>query len=134
MLAAAEAALSGRHQRTVWHRIPLYPFFVGQMLIRSQAPTTRRRFRTPPQARPAAGDLDAAVLDEFVRQHRAAAQSVRGIDTTPAARTIMTSPFIPAVTYRVLDGCRLIVAHDHRHVQQAKRVLNAPGFPSAIQT
>jgi hypothetical protein len=47
-----------------------------------------------------------------------------------AARTIMASPFAGVVTYSVLDGWRLMVADDHRHIEQARRVRRSPGFPS----
>jgi hypothetical protein len=30
----------------------------------------------------------------------------------------------------VLDGCRLMVAHDRRHMEQARRVMQMPGFPA----
>ena len=43
----------------------------------------------------------------------------------------MTSPFIGVITYSVLDGWRLMVAHDHRHIEQAQRVRTSPGFPGA---
>ena len=42
----------------------------------------------------------------------------------------MTSPFVGFITYSVLDGARLMLAHDHRHIEQARRVTQAPGFPS----
>lgn len=32
------------------------------------------------------------------------------------------------ITYSVLDGARLMLAHDHRHIQQAGRVTRSPGF------
>jgi hypothetical protein len=41
----------------------------------------------------------------------------------------MTSPFVRVITYSVLDGWRLMLAHDRRHVEQAKRVMATPGFP-----
>jgi hypothetical protein len=37
--------------------------------------------------------------------------------------------FITLVTYSALDGWRLIVAHDQRHLEQARRVTQSPGFP-----
>ncbi len=48
-----------------------------------------------------------------------------------AARAIMTSPFISVVTYSVLDGCRLVLAHDRRHIEQARRMVGLPAFPCA---
>jgi hypothetical protein len=43
----------------------------------------------------------------------------------------MTSPFIRIVTYSVLDGWRLMVSHDRRHLEQARRVTESPEFPKA---
>ena len=37
----------------------------------------------------------------------------------------MVSPFVAAITYSVLDGLRLVVAHDHRHFEQARRVMTS---------
>ena len=43
----------------------------------------------------------------------------------------MTSPFARIITYSVLDGWRLMLAHDRRHVEQARRVVQSPEFPKA---
>jgi hypothetical protein len=43
----------------------------------------------------------------------------------------MTSPFVRFITYSVLDGWRLAVAHDRRHFEQARRVTLMPEFPKS---
>jgi hypothetical protein len=53
---------------------------------------------------------------------------VHTFDERHAARAIMTSPFIRIVAYSVLDGWRLVLAHDRRHFEQARRVTQSPGF------
>jgi hypothetical protein len=54
---------------------------------------------------------------------------VRSLTGRDAASTIMVSPFAAFITYSVLDGCRLIVAHARRHFEQARRVTEQQGFP-----
>lgn len=44
-------------------------------------------------------------------------------------RIIMVSPFVSFITYSVLDGCRLIVAPERRHVERARRVTDEPDCP-----
>jgi hypothetical protein len=56
---------------------------------------------------------------------------VRGLDEQAARAAIMTSPFVRFITYSVLDGWRLVVTHDRRHFEQARRVTQSPGFPAA---
>lgn len=130
MLAAAEAALTGAAPRTIWQRLPLLPGVLGRALIRSQSPDGRRKYTAPLQARPSASDLAPDIVRRFVEQQREAARKVRPLDSVRGAQIIMTSPFVRAVTYSVLDGWRIVVAHDHRHVEQAKRVLQAREFPA----
>jgi hypothetical protein len=33
------------------------------------------------------------------------------------------------ITYSLLDACRVIVAHEQRHMLQARRVTQLPEFP-----
>jgi hypothetical protein len=128
MLQSMDDAFQGR-DRTIWMRLPWMPRLMGRALIRSQAPEGTRKFKADPRAQPATSDIGVDVVARFVAQHHDVAARANALDETVAARTIMTSPFIRIVTYSVLDGWRIVLAHDHRHVEQARRVMRAPGFP-----
>jgi hypothetical protein len=129
MLGAARTALDDARPRTVWQRLPIVPGLFGRMLIRSQAPQSTRKFAASPAAQPSASDIAPEVVDRFVAQHRDLAAWVRQLDAPRAGRVVMTSPFVTFIVYSVLDGVRLIVSHDHRHVEQARRVTQLPEFP-----
>ena len=129
MVDAAQAALGGK-PRTVWQRLPVLPGVFGRMLIRSQAPQATRKFTASPLATPASSDIASDILQRFVAQDRELVRWLRGLDESRAAGVVMTSPFVSFIVYSVLDGARLLLAHDHRHIEQARRVTQAPGFPS----
>jgi hypothetical protein len=129
MALAAERALDGTQPRTVWQRLPGLPSLFGRLLIRSQAPQASRKYTASPLAQPAASDSAPDVVDRFLVQNREILGRLRELDESRAARAIMTSPFATFITYSVLDGVRLVLAHDHRHLEQARRVTQAPGFP-----
>lgn len=129
LMVSSDAALTGRQPRTIWQRLPGVPGLLGRMLIRSQAPGGTRRFTAPAKAQPAASDIAADIIPRFVAQHRDVVVRLRALDGARAARTIMTSPFAGVITYSVLDGFRLMLTHDRRHVEQARRVMQSPGFP-----
>jgi DinB superfamily len=129
MFKAAEEALNDTAPHTIWRRLPVLPGVLGRMLVRSQAPSTARRFTASPEAQPATSDIAADIIQRFVEQQRNAVARVKALDEQDAARTIMTSPFIRVITYSVLDGWRLVFAHDRRHFEQARRVTLSPGFP-----
>jgi hypothetical protein len=127
LLAAAESALE-QPPSSVWQRLPVWPAIFGSLLIRSQGPDTRGKFTAPAPAQPTASRIAGDIVDRFIVQHRDAERWARGLDPRAASRAIMTSPFIKVVTYSVLDGLRLLVAHDRRHFEQARRVLQSPAF------
>jgi hypothetical protein len=131
MFRAIDAATDGSRSPTLWQRLPLFPRVFGLMLIKSQMPEAKRKFTAPRKAAPASSAIDAQIIERFVVcQHEGAAR-VRSLDERDVARIIVTSPFVSFITYSVLDGCRLIVTHERRHFEQARRVTQAAGFPSS---
>ena len=130
MFRAAEDALNDARPRTLWQRLPVLPGVLGRMLIRSQAPGAVRKFTAPSKAQPATSDIAADIIQRFVEQNREVVVWLEALDERRAACVIMTSPFVRVATYSVLDGCRLVLAHDRRHFEQARLVTLSPGFPN----
>lgn len=128
MIRSAKDALENP-RRSVWQRVPLLPAAFGWAMIRSQAPEATRKYTAPTKARPTASDLAGDIIPRFVDQHRAAADWLGTLDERETARTVMVSPFVRVITYSVLDGFRLLFAHDRRHFEQARRVTQSAGFP-----
>ena len=126
MFQAMNAAMDGSSPPTVWQRLPVLPRVFGRMLIRSQMPEATRKFTAPRRAEPASSAIDPRIIERFVAGQHEAAARVQTLD----GRVIMVSPFVSFITYSVLDGCRLIVTHERRHFEQARRVTQEPGFPS----
>lgn len=131
MLEAAYTALDETRPRSIWQRLPVLPGIVGRMLIRSQTPAATRKFIAPTAARPVFTDIAEDIVRRFADQQREAAAWMAALDAARAERTIMTSPFLRVIAYSVLDGCRLMAAHDRRHMEQAQRVMALPEFPAA---
>jgi hypothetical protein len=104
---------------------------IGPALVRSQGPHATRKHKTAAWAHPAIGNIGSDVVSRFATQQRELETWVRGLDDGLAGRTIMESPFQRAIIYSVSDACRLVLAHDHRHLEQACRVKDAPDFPRA---
>jgi hypothetical protein len=129
MVEMADQALDATRGRTLWQRLPIWPGLLGRMLVRTQSPNATRRFKAPGKAQPAASALDTGIVARFVDRQRELIAKLDASATRDLAGVVMASPFLGIVTYSVLDGWRLIVAHERRHVQQAKQVMATPGFP-----
>ena len=100
-------------------------------MIRSLSPDAARKMTAPSEAQPTASDIAADIIQRFVQQNRDAAASVHALDQERLARTIMASPFLKVITYSVMDAWRLMVAHERRHFEQARRVMQTPEFPKS---
>jgi len=130
MFEALDAAMDEARPRTVWQRLPVLPGVLGRIMIRSQMPEAKRKFTAPGKAEPASSAIDARIIERFVAHQREAAARVRALEERAASR-IMVSPFVAVITYSVLDGCRLLVTHERRHFEQARRVTEEPDFPAS---
>ena len=74
--------------------------------------------------------MEAAVVEKFAGQQGELAELMRAAAGGPDfSRTVVTSPVVGFVTYSMRDACRLVVAHNRRHFEQARRVTEAAGFP-----
>jgi hypothetical protein len=131
MIQAIDAAMDGSRRPTFWQRLPLLPRVFGRMMIQSQMPSAKRKFTAPRKARPAWSAIDGRITERFVAHQHEAAARARSLDERDVAR-IMVSPFVRFITYSVLDGWRLIVTHERRHFEQARRVMQDPRFPSPV--
>ena len=131
MLQAARDALDESRPRTIWQRLPVLPGLFGRLMVRSLTPTATRKLTAPAAIRPVFTAIGADVVRRFAEQQRETARWMERLDAARAERTIMVSPFIRVITYSVLDACRLIAAHDRRHMAQARRVMTLPEFPRA---
>ena len=129
MCVAMDDALEARVPRRLVQRLPLLPGVFGRMLVTSQSPLAARKFKAPPAGRPSTSAVDRRVLDEFVDGNREMSERLQALGNRDLAREIMVSPFAWFIAYSVLDGWRIIAAHNWRHVEQARRVTRSAGFP-----
>lgn len=129
MLQAVDEALTGTKRTRFFERLPVLPGLCGRYMIKVVSPGFKQKLKAPTTARPATSAIDAQIVSRFLTQQREIAERIKSLERLDAARIVMTSPFLSFITYNLLDACRLIVAHERRHLAQAQRVIAAPGFP-----
>ena len=129
MFLTFDRALDPNVAPTVWQRLPMWPRMLGRALITSQAPGGKRKYRAPATAQPAGSSLDPLTVERFIACQHLGIARLRALGAEDARR-IAVSPFVAQITYSVLDGYRLIAAHQRRHFDQARRVIEHPAFPS----
>ena len=127
-LPIIDDVLKGRKQST-WESMPLLPGLAGKLLIKSLDPASTRKIKAPKRFEPALSDISASVINDFVEQQAKLAEKMKATEHLNLEKIVITSPAAAAITYSLMDAFRIIVVHEHRHFQQAKRVTEETVFP-----
>jgi len=123
-----EALTRGR-QRFAATSPPAYqPSFLGRWLIKHVEPESPRKLRAPKIFTPSSSQVQNA-LDSFLEQQKAFLKFVGNTNGIDYNRTRLRSPVTPLVRYSLADAYVITVSHEQRHLQQARRVRETPGFP-----
>ena len=127
-LPIIDGALAGRKQ-TFWERMPLLPKLGGKLLIKTLDPSSTRKLKAPKSFEPVQSDIRASIINDFITQQGTIAEKMKATEHLDLERLVITSPAVSAVTYSLMDAYRIIVVHQQRHFQQAKRVTQEAAFP-----
>jgi hypothetical protein len=107
------------------------PFRYGwfsRFMIREMEPPPRRRMKTPMRGSAGEHHRAAEVLPEFARLRDELGRRVRESDGLDLARIRTISPVNRLIRLPLGAYFAFILAHDRRHVWQAREVRNTPGF------
>ncbi len=125
-----ESAL--RRARSKWPvaATPGYrPTRMGAWLIKQIEPVTGRNLPAPKVFRPSSSDIQGA-LQKFLDQQETFLNFVRGADGVDFNKTRLRSPVTPFMRYSLADAFVITVVHTRRHLGQARKVRETPGFPN----
>jgi DNA topoisomerase IA len=101
----------------------------GKLLIKSLDPKSTRKFKARKNFQPAQSDIRPTVIDDFVDHQGQVVEKMRSTEHLDLENIIVTSPIAAVMTYSLMDAYRIIVVHEQRHFEQAKRVTEEPSFP-----
>jgi hypothetical protein len=108
------------------------PFRYGWLertILRQTEPPVRRRFSSPRRFRPVHGQPITAILPTFLhvqRQFSMLAAQAEGLDL---ARVKVATPMTRLIRFSLGVTLAQAAAHERRHLDQARRVRENPGFP-----
>jgi DinB family protein len=121
--------LKGEYRKSFLHRLPFLPAFIGRTLVKSMAPDSTRKFKSPSASQPSSSSIDPKIVERFVAHQRETLAKMRSVEDMNPAEIIVTSPFVSVMVYSLLDAFRLLVVHERRHFAQAQRVMETDKFP-----
>jgi hypothetical protein len=119
----------GRDKWPVSSAISYRPSWVGGWLIKQVLPEATRKVPSPKVFRPSQSPAIENALEKFLRQQADFLGFVSEAEGLDCNKIRLRSPVTPLMRYSLADAFVVTVVHGWRHLGQARRVCEAPGFP-----
>lgn len=123
-----EAVERGRAKGLLGEGPFVYGWFSRWLLAKTEPPP-KSRFPAPARLRPAAGRPLSEVMGEFLERHERLERLLRAADGLDLARIRVASPGFRRLRHSLGISFWLVLAHDRRHIYQAREVCKMAGFP-----
>jgi hypothetical protein len=130
-----ERLAGGDAKATFWQKVSPLSGFFGSFLIRNLDPANVKPMKTTSKAVPSTSEIDVDIIGRFDAHQQQIIDALEKLpDDIDPKGTIITSPLMSLVTYSLDDTFTILTHHCRRHFNQAKRVMETPGFPAARST
>ena len=116
-----------RRNSTLEKLSPLSGFF-GNLMIKSLK-KDERKYKAPSKNILPPSEIDPNIIELFAAHQAEMIGKIELTSNADCRKTIVTSPFMKFMTYRLEDGFNIIVEHERRHLRQAERVKQNENFP-----
>jgi hypothetical protein len=120
-----DAVAQKRNRRSAWSRVPFLPTFWGKMVLKAVSPDTKGKSKTFPAFMPLSSSYGRNLTSEVSAANAQLAEKLKGIREEDLDTQIVTSPAGPFVTFSVRACITILVEHEKRHFNQAKRLKDA---------
>ncbi|MET0646327.1 MAG: DinB family protein [Pyrinomonadaceae bacterium] len=122
---------AGTYKSSLWGRVSPLSGFFGRFILKALDPERGRRTKAPRVFEPSKSDVAADVIERFAAHQSEVSELMRATAGADLRGLKVTSPVSAVATYSLLDAYRIVVAHERKHFEQARRVTQAAGFPAA---
>jgi uncharacterized damage-inducible protein DinB len=103
--------------------------WVGRLMVYVVKPTTQRRSKAPQAFLPGEGRRRDEIMAAFRAYQVQYVDRLRQASGLDLARARVTSPVARWIRMPLGSAFAMAIAHEQRHLAQARRVLETPGFP-----
>lgn len=119
---------SGNRKQTFWQNYSPLSGFFGNFLLNSLK-NDARKFKAPSKAIVPPSDIPADIIERFAAHQNDICEKIKSLDHLDWSKTIVTSPFLRLMTYRLDITFDISIEHEKRHFRQAERVMKSENFP-----
>jgi hypothetical protein len=126
-----EGIIIRNRKSSLRERMPFLPGIFGKMILHSVQPENPRKRKTFNVFLPSMSDINKRIVGDFIVHQKELITLISETDSVDHAKIVVTSPVSRLVTYTLKYCCLIIIAHEKRHLLQAKRVMDYDDFPGS---
>lgn len=104
-------------------RISFLNNFFGNFILKSVQPEAKRRIKTFPKWEPSSSDISSNILERFERSQQQLQRAITGSEKLLEKQSRISSPVNVNIVYKLDKLYDILVAHEKRHLKQAKEIL-----------
>ena len=123
-----ERLAAGTRKNTFWQNNSPFSGFFGRFLIKAVSEDSKKA-KAPSKSIVPPSDLAGDIVEKFEQNIAQVNSKIEAVAAADRQKTVVGSPFLSLMTYRLDDAYTVLVEHTKRHIRQAKRVMQADGFP-----
>jgi hypothetical protein len=120
---------AGNRQNKFWENWSPFTGFFGSFLVNA-VKNDSKKVKAPSKSIVPPSDIPADIVERFAQNVAETNGKIEACRDANREKTVVTSPFLSLMTYKLDDAYSVLVEHSKRHIRQAKRVMEADGFPA----
>jgi len=101
----------------------------GGIFIKTMHPDSPVKVPNPSLSNPTQGNISRRVFEDFLTAHKALTGLIEKSKELDLNQNKITSPFSSFMKFTFGEVLIILAYHEKRHVLQARRVMELPGFP-----
>jgi hypothetical protein len=119
-----EAIRAGGYTTPWTGKVPFLVNWFGDFILKGVEPTRQKKIETFPVWEPAKSEVRADIVQHFAEHQSQLAEWMANCKDLVEAGTVISSPANRFIVYKIGRAFDIIVAHEERHLNQAREVKN----------
>ncbi|MEO8073234.1 MAG: DinB family protein [Acidobacteriota bacterium] len=119
----------GTHQNNFFSKIPFVTDITGAIMKKVLSPEWSKKMKTLKMFKPSYNDISENILEDFSKNQNRLISLMEATKDLDIRKIKVAEPIGAAVNLRLVDAFEVLVVHEKRHFNQAKRVAENEGFP-----
>lgn len=123
------AISGGTYRMTFWEKYSPLSGLLGTALRNQMTEDVRKKMSAPSKLKPELSEYEMDILEKYRKNLSELMDLVSQCSEIDLDHCIINSPTLPWITYSLRHALDFLFEHEHRHLNQAIRVMNHDGFP-----